>query len=101
MQQHELKIQSEYYEAVEDGSKRFELRKNDRGYQVGDILTLCEHKNNEYAGRSTMVVVTYMLSGAVHGLEDGYVILSIKQLSMVDMLRGWAGNKQNLAIMPA
>lgn len=40
---HELKILHEYFEAVTSGRKQFEIRKNDRGFKVGDQLILCEH----------------------------------------------------------
>lgn len=37
---HELKIWPQYYCRVADGSKTFEVRKNDRGFQKGDEVTL-------------------------------------------------------------
>lgn len=40
--EHDLKILSPYFIAVEDGSKPFEVRRNDRNYQVGDTLLLRE-----------------------------------------------------------
>lgn len=39
---HELKIWPQYYCRVADGSKTFELRKNDRGFQPGDTVRLRE-----------------------------------------------------------
>jgi len=39
---HELKIWPQYYCRVVDGSKTFEVRKNDRGFQPGDEVTLRE-----------------------------------------------------------
>ena len=39
---HELKIWPQYYQAVADGSKTFEVRKNDRGFQKGDEVVLKE-----------------------------------------------------------
>ena len=39
---HELKIHPQYYCRVADGSKTFELRNNDRGFQSGDLVTLKE-----------------------------------------------------------
>lgn len=39
---HELKIWPQYYCRVADGSKTFEVRENDRGYQVGDTVILKE-----------------------------------------------------------
>lgn len=39
---HELKIWPQYYARVADGSKTFEIRENDRGFQPGDTVTLME-----------------------------------------------------------
>lgn len=39
---HELKIWPQYYCRVEDGSKTFEVRKNDRNFQMGDSVILKE-----------------------------------------------------------
>ena len=39
---HELKIWPQYYERVADGSKTFEVRENDRGFQPGDEVILKE-----------------------------------------------------------
>ena len=37
---HVLKVQRPYFEHLVDGTKRFEVRRNDRGYQRGDLLIL-------------------------------------------------------------
>lgn len=39
---HELKIWPQYYCRVADGTKTFEVRVNDRGFQPGDLVTLRE-----------------------------------------------------------
>lgn len=39
---HELKIWPQYYCRVVDGSKTFEVRNNDRGFQPGDVVVLKE-----------------------------------------------------------
>jgi len=39
---HELKIWPQYFCRVADGSKTFEVRKNDRGFQPGDEVILNE-----------------------------------------------------------
>ena len=39
---HEMKILPQYYEDVSSGIKTFELRKDDRNVQAGDILLLKE-----------------------------------------------------------
>jgi len=44
---HDIKILSEYFNAVADGSKPFEVRRNDRDYQVGDTLLLREGNHAE------------------------------------------------------
>jgi len=40
---HVLKTVQPYFEALWSGEKRFEVRKNDRGFQVGDSLCLREY----------------------------------------------------------
>ena len=37
---HELKIEESYYKAVVNGTKNFEIRYNDRGFQKGDTCIL-------------------------------------------------------------
>lgn len=40
---HELKIWPQYYKRVSDGTKTFEVRNNDRDFQMGDSVTLREY----------------------------------------------------------
>ncbi len=70
---HELKIWPEYFEAVKDGSKKFEYRE-DRNYEVGDRLNLREWDpvKLEYTKRAIFVTVTYKLQ-----VSRRMVILSI------------------------
>lgn len=44
---HKLKIWPQYFCHVADGSKTFEVRKNDRGFQPGDIVILQEWNPEE------------------------------------------------------
>lgn len=39
---HRLKSWPRFFEAVRSGEKTFEYRINDRGFQKGDIIVLCE-----------------------------------------------------------
>ena len=50
---HEIKILPKYFEKAKDWSKPFELRKDDRPYQLGDIVILKEFSYSEgiYTGR--------------------------------------------------
>lgn len=76
---HYLKIKPEYYKDVECGIKTFELRKNDRNFQVGDTLMLIklDDKGNE-TDQVTRVKVNYILKDCPqYGLKDGYAILGI------------------------
>lgn len=38
IKEHRVKIFPSYFEAQVNNSKNFEIRKNDRNYQVGDLL---------------------------------------------------------------
>lgn len=78
MKLHELKILPQYFEKVFNGEKRFEIRKDDRNFKVGDIIRLCEHNGNEFTGRDILYDITFKLDGGEYGLEKGYCILSIK-----------------------
>lgn len=78
MKNHGLKIIQPYFTDVKIGLKKFELRKNDRDFKVGDTLTLFEHNGKGATGRSLMVEVTYILTGGMYGLESDYVIMGIK-----------------------
>jgi len=76
---HELKIHPEYFEQVIKGKKKFEIRKNDRDYKVYDWLELNEYDpiKQEYTGRNTKMMVTYILHGGQFGIEEGYCVMSI------------------------
>ena len=77
MKIHELKIQPEFFAAVCEGKKTFEIRFNDREYKAGEVLHLREWYGNEYTGRELVARVKYLLEGGV-GLAHNYVIMSIK-----------------------
>ena len=79
---HKLKILPEYFEPIVRGEKTFELRKDDRGYNVGDILDLMEWNLNGhfFTGRMKSKRITYILRNAPqYGLMDGYCILGLEQ----------------------
>ena len=65
--QHELKIWPQYFQAVTEGSKTFEIRKNDRGFQKGDTVVLKEFIESSnisvpsgYTGKKAVFNVGYV-----------------------------------------
>ena len=79
---HAVKINPEYYEAVKNGSKRFEVRKDDRPYEVGDYLALNEYDEICYTGRAMLFKITFVLRSPLY-CKEGYVILSISPCGVV------------------
>ena len=84
MRTHEIKLNIEFAEAVLSGEKRFEIRKNDRGYQkgdhvrftvVGDSITLAQMNDEIQALENMEFEITYVISG--WGLENGVIAFGI------------------------
>lgn len=83
MKTHYIKCWPEYYTAIATTAKKFDLRKDDRNYQVNDTVVLQEYDPNteRYTANELKMRITYILRGAKQfGLMDGYCILSLKFL---------------------
>ena len=80
MKLHELKIKEEYLEDIKSGKKTFELRKNDRNYQVGDLIHFVQVNGKEYSSYSrNLYRIVYILQDvAQYGLDKDYCVLSIR-----------------------
>jgi hypothetical protein len=86
--EHMLKTDPAVFQDVLDGSKTFEIRFNDRGYQVDDLIVLKETKFTGqqmksgqplvYTGREIQKRISYVLSG--YGLQEDWVILGIQDI---------------------
>jgi len=76
---HHLKIEEKYLNAIKDGSKTFEIRFNDRDYQVGDILVFQDprEENGQYAA-----IVTFMISDE-RFCKENFVVMSIKPMKLI------------------
>lgn len=76
---HNLKTWPEPFNAICNGHKTHEVRKNDRGFKVGDILHLHEWdpQTQEYTGRWTNVRVNYISEGGTFGLPADLCVMSI------------------------
>lgn len=81
---HKLKILPRYFEPILDGKKTFEIRKNDRGYKLGDKIILQEWDKDEYSGREIHADIKYILNEEFEGLKKGYVAFSIGIYKIID-----------------
>lgn len=100
---HELKVVPPYFEALFTERKNFEVRRNDRGFQAGDVLhlreygthdaglpceTRCTHQGrceschkagheSHYSGRDLVRTVAFVYAGDPRfgGIEPGHVVL--------------------------
>lgn len=95
---HELKTWPEFFEAIQSGKKKFEVRKNDRDFKTGDTLLLKEYdpfhcsvkqsfdeeppqvEPGTYTGREIRASVIYVLEDHTgsFGIQPGFVVMSIK-----------------------
>jgi hypothetical protein len=77
-QMHPLKTWPNFFVAILNGTKAFELRRNDRGFECGDTLRLQEWnpETGEYTGREVLKHVTAILTKH-EGLADGFVLMSL------------------------
>lgn len=96
MAKHELKTWPQYFERLLSGEKTFEVRKDDRGFQAGDLLVLrewspsrrcskfpltchveseCDHR---WTGRELTREIGFIYHGAPGWLDCGeFVVLSL------------------------
>lgn len=92
MKIHKLKLNIEFCDAVLSGDKNFEVRKNDRGFQTGDLIKFIPtdgtfYQNFDGVEREHAVheisectyKITYILSG--WGIKNGYVVMGIKEVT--------------------
>ncbi len=83
--EHDLKCISPHFAFISVRLKTFELRKDDRNYQVNDTLLLREFLPNiGYSGRSVKVKIQHILRNAPEfGLMEGYCIMSLSHPQIV------------------
>lgn len=85
MRTHKLKTHPSYFDKVWKCLKGFEVRKDDRDFDVGDRLILEEWDPGKdaviddwkYTGRAIECLVKYKLPGGQFGIEAGYCVLSL------------------------
>ena len=79
---HDIRLGATFFDDVLECRKNFELRKNDRGYKVGDILRMMEFKEGKNTGRIVERKVIYMLEDYT-GLEDGFCIMGTAPVEQI------------------
>lgn len=95
---HVLKVVAPYFDALMDGSKPFEVRYNDRGFQRGDTLLLWEYDPTSGAwrvyqpgvSRAVLASVSFVYSGDPRfsyggrdALTPGWVMLGLSDVREV------------------
>lgn len=91
---HNLKIEGIFYAKILNEAKCFELRKNDRNYQVGDYINFEVLHRDRYIDQAdedgiyhedtnTLYLITDILEDYA-GLEKDYCILNIKYVGKVE-----------------
>lgn len=89
--EHQLKTWPSYFGQIENNEKLFEVRKNDRDFQVGDLLILQEYDpwHKKYTGAEIYCEVSSVLSGlpvddpVFFGISQGYCVMGIKKITGV------------------
>ncbi len=82
MTTHHVKCWPDYFKSIVRGEKTFDLRKNDRGYEIGDDVVFEEYRPGvgEYTGATTARRIVYVLR-EFEGLQPGYCILGLIRLN--------------------
>ncbi len=84
MKIHELKTHPPFFRWVFGSvNKKWEIRRDDRGFQVGDVLHLREFdpslNGGSYTGREGLVAIQNITRGDIEGLAEGFVVLDIER----------------------
>lgn len=85
MKIHTLKIEKNYWENLNKGRKKSEIRLNDRDYQVGDRLVFPYALDNGCPTETNSrhyFEITHIHSGL--GLKEGFVVLSVEKKEVLE-----------------
>lgn len=96
---HELKCAPAAFDAIASGEKTFEVRKNDRFFQRGDLVRLLRLYNaplvgnfveTDHEGKPKHVLefeIGWMLQGGQYGIEPGYCVFTLVPLAALNEAR--------------
>jgi uncharacterized protein DUF3850 len=87
---HDLKTHPIPFLAQFQDAKQFEYRRDDRDFDVGDVLILREWdpETSTYTGAVLFRGVTYKLKGGHFGVPGGYCVLGTRPIRVVDASAG-------------
>ncbi len=82
MKHHNLKTWPEHFDAIARGLKKCEARKDDRGYKVGDTLTLqrFDPQTQTFTGAELDFRISHLLHGGAFGIKHGFCIMSLSEI---------------------
>lgn len=89
---HELKTVQPFFKAVWEGKKTAELRKNDRGFMINDIVILKEYNPHfdtvgspisPFSGCEVWGIITSVIYKH-ESLTEGYCMFSFKEINRIN-----------------
>ena len=85
MKLHEIKLLKQYAKPKQYGLKPFEIRKNDRGYQVGDLIrySVPDDENLNKIFNRTIYQIMYITD---YEQKEGYIVFSDRYLTTIENL---------------
>lgn len=81
---HHLKVWPWFYNGLADGSKTYEIRQNDRGFAVDDILVFhdWDPDTSTYIDRPLLYAKVLSILEDAPGLMEGYVIMTLSEVRL-------------------
>ena len=82
---HDVKCWTAPFQATKRGEKTHEVRKDDRGYGVDDVLRLHEWdpRHEMYTGDTIERLVTHKTPGGAFGLPTDLCVMSVKSFEWI------------------
>ena len=75
---HQLKVKKQFFGKLVEKKKKFEIRKNDRNFSVGDFVGLNEvDENGVETGTWMLQRIVYIMNDEEY-CKEGYVVLGLE-----------------------
>lgn len=86
MKEHTLKTHSTFFDDIWNNLKMFEVRFNDRDYQINDVLHLYRYENGiKTEGKFIKAQILYILNhnDFSDGIKENYVVLQLTKIEKI------------------